>query len=74
MEGKLMFNEDGWQVCTGGDKGMLVPLHPLQTNILESNLQNSLSYNNKMFDCRLVRYDSNTYATIESNGFTLKTN
>lgn len=74
MEGKLMFNENGWQVCTGGEKGMLVPLHPLQTNVLESNVQYSLSYNNKMFDCNLVKYDNCIYAAIESNSFTPKIN
>lgn len=64
MEGKLIYNESGWQVATDS---IILPLHPHQCEILQSDTQSAISLNNKSFEFILIKYMENTYAVIQNN-------
>ena len=64
MEGKLIYNENGWQITTDS---IILPLHPHQSEILQSDTQSAISLNNKTFDFILIKYEENTYAVVQNN-------
>jgi hypothetical protein len=63
VEGKLVYDGDGWCILTGSFN-MSIPLHPVQCDMLDASSSDSISLVNKVYEISLSKYSDSVYASI----------